>query len=62
MKKNIVACSCITYVSFMHFYADEDIIVKYSSSSLTSGVSAVGLVENWGLRNHGQGSHSSEPH
>jgi hypothetical protein len=42
VEKNTVACSCVTYVSFVHFYADEGVIVKYSGSSLTSGVSAVG--------------------
>ncbi|PNF16392.1 hypothetical protein B7P43_G10493 [Cryptotermes secundus] len=53
VKKNIVACSCITYflhtyVSFIHFYAG-DIIVKCSSSSHTSRISTVGKTNAlWG--------------
>jgi hypothetical protein len=28
METNTVACSCITYISFMHFYACEDMNIK----------------------------------
>jgi hypothetical protein len=51
VEQNAVACSCITYVSFMYFYAGEDVNVKYSHSSLTAGVSAVGKTNPWSEMN-----------